>query len=51
MNTLSFEWRNPASGLDVERKIQCQRARMKQVKRPQVEGASGQVGAAGAWAR
>ena len=47
MNALALERRDAAGGLNVERKIQCQRAGMKQIERPEVEGASGQIGAAG----
>jgi hypothetical protein len=46
-DALSLERRNPARGQDFQGKIQCQRARMKQVQRPKVDGASGQIGATG----
>src|SRR5580765_4992084 len=47
LDALSFEWRDAAGGQDFNGKVQRQRTRMKQIQRPEVNRASGQIGATG----
>ena len=47
MNSLPFERCNAASGEDVDREVQGERAGMEQVQRPEIDGASGEIGTAG----
>ncbi len=47
VDALSLERSDPARGLNVEGKIQGQRAGMEKIERPQVDGAARQIGAAG----
>ena len=46
MNALSFQRCDAASGKDIDREIYRERARVEQVQRPQIDGASGQVSTA-----
>src|ERR1043166_4104119 len=45
LDALSLERRDAAASQNLNSKIQRQRARMKQIQRPEVNGASGEVGA------
>ena len=47
MDALALQGRNAASGQNVDRKVQRESAGMKQVKRPEVNSAAGEVGTAG----